>query len=189
MKTNNRAFTLIELLVVIAIITILATISVPQFAKYRVRAYNTVALSDLRNFKVDLEAYYTDLGNLGYPETLSASQTQGQWMEYTTVTTDLNNDAWNAGLAFLPSNRVEVYYDASDNLQVYILGTKHVNGSAVYASTSHTSRIYSQISEDWVGLSGGGIPGLTMPTVTTGTGDESQNYKDSWFVTNGWTAV
>jgi len=188
MKTNNKGFTLIELLVVIAIITILATISVPQFAKYRVRAYNVVALSDLRNFKVDLEAYYTDLGNLGYPDTLSTSQTQGQWMQYDQITTDLNQDGWNARLAFIPSNRVEVYYDASDNHQVYIIGTKHVNGSAVYASTSHTSRIYSQVNEDWVGLSGNGT-GITMPTVTTGTGDESQNYKDSWFVTQGWTAV
>ena len=188
MKTNNKAFTLIELLVVIAIITILATISVPQFAKYRVRAYNVVALSDLRNFKVDLEAFYTDLGNLGYPDTLSASQAQGVWFEYTAITTDLNQDGWNARLAFLPSNRVEVYYDSSDNHQVYIIGTKHVNGSAVYASTSHTSRIYSQVNEDWIGLSGSGT-GVTMPTVTTGTGAESQNYKDSWFTTNGWTAV
>ena len=188
MKTNNRAFTLIELLVVIAIITILATISVPQFAKYRVRAYNTVALSDLRNFKVDFEAYYTDLGNMGYPDVLFDGQAIQAWTEFTEITDALNNDTWNAKLAFLPSNRVEVYYDVSDNNQVYAIGTKHVNGSAVYASTSHTSRIYSQISEDWVGLSGEGT-GVEMPQISTGTGETSQEYKDSWFVNNSWTAV
>jgi len=188
MKINNKGFTLIELLVVIAIITILATISIPQFAKYRVRAYNVVALSDLRNFKVDFEAFYTDLGNLGYPSALFEGMTEGDWNTYDVITTAISNDQWNEKMAFLPSNRVEVYYDPSDNRQIYIVGTKHVNGTAVYASTSHTSRIYSQVNEDWMGLSAAAT-GVTMPTVTAGTGDESQNYKDSWFVTNGWTAV
>ena len=187
MKTNNKGFTLIELLVVIAIITILATISIPQFAKYRVRAYNVVALSDLRNFKVDFEAFYTDLGNLGYPATLFTGMAEG-WNGYDVITTAINDSNWNAKMAFLPSNRVEVFYDPSTNQQIYIVGTKHVNGTAVYASTSHTSRIYSRQSEDWMGLSAPATQ-VPMPTVTTGTGDESQNYKDSWFVTNKWTAL
>ncbi|MDY6822020.1 MAG: type II secretion system protein [Deferribacterota bacterium] len=185
--TNNKAFTLIELLVVIAIITILATISVPQFAKYRVRAYNAAALSDLRNFKVDFEAYYTDIGNLGYPDVLFDTMTAGQWATTDDITTALNNDTWNDRLSFIPSNRVEVYYDVSGNNQIYVIGTKHLNGSAIYASTSHTSRIYGQQNEDWVGQSAQGL--VTMPTLTTGTAEESQNYKDVWFTENGWTAI
>ncbi len=59
-KGKNKGFTLIELLVVVAIIAILAAVAIPQYAKYRTRAYNSAALSDLRNVETALEAYYAD---------------------------------------------------------------------------------------------------------------------------------
>jgi len=68
MKKGQKGFTLIELLVVVAIIAILAAIAIPQFAKYRVRAYNSAAESDLRNMKTALESYYAD--NQNYPPNL-----------------------------------------------------------------------------------------------------------------------
>ncbi|MGA1846087.1 type IV pilin protein [Deferribacter abyssi] len=67
-KTNKKGFTLIELLVVVAIIGILAAIAIPQFAKYRTRAYNSAAQSDLRNVRGALEAYYADTQQ--YPSNL-----------------------------------------------------------------------------------------------------------------------
>ncbi len=60
MKKGEKGFTLIELLVVVAIIAILAAIAIPQFAAYRIRAYNSSAESDLRNAKTAMEAYYAD---------------------------------------------------------------------------------------------------------------------------------
>ena len=54
----NKGFTLVELMIVVAIIGILAAIAIPQFAKYRARAYNSASLSDMRNLKTDLEGYY-----------------------------------------------------------------------------------------------------------------------------------
>ncbi len=59
-RGDQKGFTLIELLVVVAIIAILAAIAIPQFAAYRVRAYNASAESDLRNFKTSMEAYFAD---------------------------------------------------------------------------------------------------------------------------------
>lgn len=65
---KNKGFTLIELMIVIAIIGILAAIAIPQFAKYRRKAYNSAALSDLKNVRTEVEAYYADHDN--YPATL-----------------------------------------------------------------------------------------------------------------------
>ena len=57
---REKGFTLIELLVVVAIIGILAAVAIPQFAEYRVRAFNSRAQSDLRNVITAEEAYFVD---------------------------------------------------------------------------------------------------------------------------------
>ena len=57
---NQKGFTLIELMIVIAIIGILAAIAIPQFASYRAKSYNTASISDARNLRTDLEAYYAE---------------------------------------------------------------------------------------------------------------------------------
>ena len=57
---GKKGFTLIELLIVVAIIGILAAIAIPQFAAYRTKAYNSSAVSDIKNLKTVLEAYFTD---------------------------------------------------------------------------------------------------------------------------------
>jgi type IV pilus assembly protein PilA len=57
-RKNNNGFTLIELLIVVAIIGILAAIAIPEFAMYRQKSYNSAALTDQKNCKTNLEAYY-----------------------------------------------------------------------------------------------------------------------------------
>jgi len=57
---KQKGFTLIELLVVVAIIGILASIAIPAFSDYKKRAFNSRALSDLRNGMTAQEAYFSD---------------------------------------------------------------------------------------------------------------------------------
>ncbi len=70
-KRGTKGFTLIELMIVIAIIGILAAIAIPQFAAYRVRAYNSSAESDLKALQTTFEVFFNDYDQ--YPNTRAAA--------------------------------------------------------------------------------------------------------------------
>ncbi len=57
---KTEGFTLVELLIVVAIIAILAAIAIPQFSKYRLRAYKTEIDADSKNAYTAAQAYLTD---------------------------------------------------------------------------------------------------------------------------------
>ncbi len=66
-ETSDVALVLVIVLplAIIPTIGILAAIAIPQFAAYRAKAFNSVALSDLKNCKTVVEEYYAD--NRSYP--------------------------------------------------------------------------------------------------------------------------
>ena len=81
---------------------------------------------------------------------------------------------------FRPSKDVEVYYnvdpDNPNNSQVYVIGTKHGGGDAVFGSSSGQSTIYKAQKDDYKGKSGTGT-GVTFPTAG----------KSDW--TDDWEAI
>lgn len=54
-----------ELIITVAIIGVLASLAFTQFSAYRQKGYNAVAVSDLGNAKMTLEAYFAE--NRYYP--------------------------------------------------------------------------------------------------------------------------
>lgn len=63
MKQKPRAiegFTLIELLIVVAVIGILVAVVIPNYQRYVTRGFNAAALSDLRNFRTQMESCYDE---------------------------------------------------------------------------------------------------------------------------------
>lgn len=58
-ENNEKGFTLIELLVTSAIISVLATIAIPQYTQYKIRAYDAGAQINLHDVYLACKGYWT----------------------------------------------------------------------------------------------------------------------------------
>ncbi len=133
---KKRGFTLIELLVVIAIIAILAAIAIPQFAKYRVKAYNAAAESDLRQIRTTLEALYADYYTYGTDDVTDAT---GTFSIATTVNSGNTSSTTTYATIGLSTG---VIADLKLEDQHYTVATGHKAGNRVFCGDSDASRIY-----------------------------------------------
>jgi len=183
MKMNKKGFTLIELLIVIAIIAILAAIAIPQFSAYRVRSYNSSAVSDLHSVTLQQAAMFADWQRFGPSFANAALPGPGGQGGAGAIVTggvavapnidglSINDSSGIArGLQIPVGNNVRVVSHtdlavAPAGPSSFTAGTKHTQGDAIYATDSDATLIYknSVLAAPMIGyqMVAGDIPAST----------------------------
>lgn len=119
-QKGQKGFTLVELMIVVAIIGILAAIAIPQFAAYRARAFNSAALSDLRNFKTGMEAAYAD---------------NQQYTVLSTIIIEGAGTDLGGGIMAIPSTNVKIPVESTAT--AFAATSKHTAGGTNLYGTLH----------------------------------------------------
>lgn len=215
-RKSEGGFTLIELLIVVAIIGILAAIAIPQFASYRQRAYNSAALSDVRNVKTAQESLWADNQSYGGIDgglqaatvLLQAAAPGDGSATYTgpispastdnTVTggriAGVNTSNVQSQLPIGVSNGVNLYVDViitnAPLYDSYVVAARHNDGDTAYGSDAdNTTTIYRVINSTWpTAAANRNTIAATVPDATVGT-DDLTGVGGGGAPTANWTAM
>ena len=150
-EKNKKGFTLIELMIVIAIIGILAAIAIPQFSAYRIRAYNTSALSDTRNLVTTQAAFYSDWEEFGVSGNRGDSGVGAVRGRGVLITGP--GDPERDGVATLVDGKkrflatalgkdVSLVAHTDDRSISFTGGAKHLHGNTIYGTDSDTTSLF-----------------------------------------------
>ena len=127
MNNKQQGFTLIELMIVVAIIGILASIAIPQFSAFRIKAFNTTAEADLKNFTTMVRALDTN----GFFEPVSATSPNQISLTKGTQTETIKL-----------SRGVTIIMLAATTASKRCMFSKHINGDTIMYSNTDNSSVF-----------------------------------------------
>ena len=158
---NEKGFTLIELMIVIAIIGILAAIAIPQFSNYRIRAYNTSAISDIKNLQVSEATFMGDWQTFGISEAAalpgaggvgSGGLLTGPANLTNAIITGFDSAGIARGMNIGLGNQVRLVATTDDSGSTFTAIAKHEKGNAIYGVDSDTTGLYQDLVRLAVGF-------------------------------------
>lgn len=179
---NAKGFTLIELMIVVAIIGILAAIAIPQFAAYRMRAFNASAESDVRNVKTAEEVLMGDsyvYGSSQEKAKLPGSGTNGdgtllkgpgnpatqQQSGMLLSGTDNTEVKAKHGIGVGVGNAVSLEADSNSVGSTYKVYAHHFQGNRGFATEADTTAMYYCESDKFIGQTSPGTGKLAGGTL------------------------
>jgi prepilin-type N-terminal cleavage/methylation domain-containing protein len=214
---NRKGFTLIELLIVVAIIGILAAIAIPQFSAYRMRGYNSTALSDMKNAKTAQESLYADsqcygeneagaagaLLTVAAPASGAGNVLQGPIAaavggaapvaggRFAGVNASVQTGAIPVGLSNGVNLRSVTSADAvSGQYNSYLIFTRHEQADTAYASDSdNTTVTYRVVNSQWPQPANVNTITATMPAAPLIGVDDLNGFNGGGLPTPNWTIM
>jgi len=165
-KQTEKGFTLIELMIVVAIIGILAAIAIPQFASYRIKAFNSAAVSDIHTARLSEEALFADFQAYGSTALTgvagSAAAVTGASVKPVVATTVAGQEA-----PLSISKNVTLFAEVDSTNVTAAIAAQHLNGDKSYTAQTDFSGIYWVTATPGTALAAKVTP--TAGTAPTGT--------------------
>jgi len=156
---KEKGFTLIELMIVVAIIGILAAIAIPQFASYRIKAFNSSAVSDLHTARLAEEALFADYQSYGVSQLTTVAGVSGSPVALTSTSVGPVLATTTAGqeAPLSISKNVTLLADIDGTGVTAAVAAQHLQGDKSYTAQTDFSGIY------WTKAT----PGTALTTIAT----------------------